>query len=144
MESNDDLIRLPLVDSKENYLSGFWRWVELLEANDYQAAVDALYTPNGERPSAEGLRKRVTTFFGGELPWSVVIPNERLVRLVEEFAEFKPRTGERPGWFMAHIPVTTDPLDPKRDDVPLLGIASSFFVLHRDSALVMQFEIFHV
>jgi hypothetical protein len=144
MKSNDRLIRLPLIDTKQNYLSGFWRWVGLIEAGDYQAAIDALYPPHGEGLTAEGLRKNITTFFGGELPWLVVTPNERLVRLVEELAEFQPRTGNRPGWFMATVPVTTHAADAKSDDIPLMGIASSFFVLHRESTLVMQFEIFHV
>ena len=45
--NGDRLIRIPLVDSKANYLDGFWRWVELLAADDYKGALEALLWPNG-------------------------------------------------------------------------------------------------
>ena len=37
--NGDRLIQLPVEDSKANYLAGFWRWVELLAASDYQEAL---------------------------------------------------------------------------------------------------------
>jgi hypothetical protein len=47
MLNGDRLIQLPVEDSKANYLEGFWRWVELLAADDYQGALEALYWPKG-------------------------------------------------------------------------------------------------
>jgi hypothetical protein len=43
--NGDRLIRLPPVDTKANYLDGFWRWVELLAANDYAGALEVLHWP---------------------------------------------------------------------------------------------------
>ncbi|HEV3298231.1 MAG TPA: hypothetical protein VG055_01225 [Planctomycetaceae bacterium] len=142
--NGDRLIRLPLVDSKSNYLDGFWRWVELLAADDYKGALEALLWPNGTSWTPEALKKRVTTFFGGDAPWSVVVPNDRLVGVINDDAEFQPRNREGWGWFMAQVPVTTEPADPKNDKIPLMGLASSFFVRERDEQYVLEFEIFHL
>ena len=60
-------IRLPLCDTKANYLDGFWRWVEMLAADDYVGAIVALHWPNGTTWTPETLRKRVTPFFGGDV-----------------------------------------------------------------------------
>jgi hypothetical protein len=138
------LIRLPVDDSRQNYLAGFWRWVELLAANDYRAAIEALYWPEPTSWTPDTLRQRVTTFFGGDAPWSVVIPNERLVSAIDAAAEFLPRNNEHMGWFLAQIPLTTCPTDPKSDEIPLMGLACSFFVRERAGALVMEHEIFHL
>jgi len=59
--NGDRLIRLPVVDSKANYLAGFWRWVELLAASDYQGALEALHWPKGTSFTPEKLKERVTT-----------------------------------------------------------------------------------
>ena len=142
--NGDRLIRLPLVDSKANYLDGFWRWVELLAADDYKGALEALLWPNGTSWTPEALKKRVTTFFGGDAPWSAVVPNDRLVGVINDAAEFQPRNREGWGWFMAQVPVTTEPADPKNDKIPLMGLASSFFVRERDEQYVLEFEIFHL
>jgi|SRR6516164_7455802 hypothetical protein len=142
--NGDRLIRIPLVDSKANYLDGFWRWVELLAADDYKGALEALLWPNGTSWTPEALKKRVTTFFGGDAPWSVVVPNDRLVGVINAAAEFQPRNPEGRGWFMAQMPVTTEPSDPKNDKIPLMGLASSFFVRERDECYVLEFEIFHL
>ena len=45
--NGDRLIRLPIVDTKANYLDGFWQWVQLLAADDYQGALEALHWPDG-------------------------------------------------------------------------------------------------
>jgi hypothetical protein len=126
--NGDRLIRLPPVDSKANYLDGFWLWVELLAGHDYQGALEALYWPNGTSWTPDALKTRITTFFGGSVPWSVVVPNDRLIGVVNDAAEFRPRNGNEWGWFLAQVPVTTEPADPKNDAIPLMGLASSFFV----------------
>lgn len=138
------LIQLPIQDSKENYLEGFWQWVHRLEQGDYQSALDSLYWPQDVSWTAEALRNRVTTFFGGPDPWTVVFPNSRLVKVINDSAQFAPRNAEGWGWLMAQIPVTTDASDPKRDDIPLMGLATSFFVREHQSHYVMEFEIFHL
>ncbi len=68
--NGDQLIRFPVEDSKANYLAGFWRWVELLAADDYQGALEALHWPKGTGWTPAKLKERVTTFFGGDAPWS--------------------------------------------------------------------------
>jgi len=44
---------------------------------------------------------------------------------------------------MGQIPLTTEPADPKKDDIPLMGLAASFYIRPLDSHYVMEFEIFH-
>jgi hypothetical protein len=138
------LIQLPLQDSKENYLEGFWRWVRLLELDDYEGALEALYWPKGLSWTPDSLKKRVTTFFGERNLWAVVIPNDRLVKVINDAAEFQTRNADGWGWLMAQIPVTTEAKDPKRDDIPLMGLATSFFLREYQSHYVMEFEIFHL
>ena len=132
------LIRLPIADSKSNYLDGFWQWVAILAKGDYQRALQALYWPEGTTWTANELKERITTFFGGDDPWSVVIPNDRLVNVINDAAQ------HTNGWFMAQVPLTTAPNDPKNDEIPLMGLAVSFFVREFQGSYVLDFEIFHV
>ncbi len=142
--NSDRLIRLPVEDSKANYLAGFWQWVELMAADDYQGALEALYWPKGTTFTPAKLRERVTTFFGGDASWSVVVPNDRLVGVINDAVEFQPRNREGWGWFRAQVPVTTEPADPKNDEIPLMGMASSFYVRQLVGRYVLEFEIFHL
>lgn len=142
--NGDRLIRLPIVDSKANYLDGFWQWVALLADDDYKGALEALHWPRGTEWTPKSLKERITTFFGGDAPWSVVIPNGRLVDVINDAAEFQPGSPRAGGWFLAQVPVTTEPADPKNDAIPLMGVACSFFVRKRDRQYVLEFEIFHV
>src|SRR5262249_13965672 len=125
------------------YLHGFWRWIELLAADDYLGALEALYW--GRLPSwtPDKLKERITTFFGGDAPWSVVVPNERLINVINDAAEYAPRNKDGWGWFMAHIPLTNETGDPKSDTIPLMGLASSFFVRENGGDFVLEHEIFH-
>ncbi len=141
--NGDRLIQLPVEDSKANCLAGFWRWVELLAADDYLGALEALHWPKGTSLTPEKLKEIVTKFFGGDAPWSVVIPNDRLIGVINDAAEFQPRNPEGWGWFMAQLPLTTEPADPKNDEIPLMGLASSFFVRELGGNYVLEFEIFH-
>jgi len=142
--NGDRLIRLPPVDTKANYLAGFWQWVELLAADDYRGALEALYWPKGTSWTPAALKNRVTTFWGGDEPWSVVVPNERLVGVINDGAQFEPRNAEGWGWFLAQVPVTTEPAEPKNDEIPLMGVASSFFVRQLGEHFVLEHEIFHL
>jgi hypothetical protein len=142
--NGDRLIRLPLVDTKANYLAGFWQWIDLLAADDYAGALEALHWPKATTWTPEVLKERITTFWGGGKPWSVVVPNERLVGVIDDAAEFQPRNAEGWGWFLAQVPVTTEPADPKDDKIPLMGVASSFFVRQHGEHYVLEHEIFHV
>jgi hypothetical protein len=144
MLDGDRLIRLPTEDSKANYLAGFWHWIEFLASDDYQGAIEALYWPKGTSFTPKTLKERVTTFYGGDAPWSVVVPNNRLIAVINDAAQFQARGGDGFGWFMAQIPLTTEPADPKNDKIPLMGLASSFFVRERNGAYVLEFEIFHL
>ena len=138
------LIRLPVEDSKSNYLAGFWQWVELLGAEDYQGALEALHWPKGTTFTPQTLKERVTTFFSGNAPWSVVIPNDRLIGVITDAAECQLRHGEGWGWLMAQVPLTTEPADPLSNEIPLMGLATSFFVRELGGKYVLEFEIFHV
>ncbi|HET6573646.1 MAG TPA: hypothetical protein VFG68_08600 [Fimbriiglobus sp.] len=142
--NGERLIRLPLVDSKPNYLAGFWQWVELLANDNYQRALEALHWPKGTSWTPEQMKSRITTFYGGDAPWSVVVPNERLVGVINDDAQFQPRNQDGWGWFMAQVPVTTEPADRKNDEIPLMGVASSFFVRQHGGHYVLEFEIFHL
>lgn len=138
------MLYFPKQDTKENYLAGFWQWVDLLASNDYQAALEALYWTGSTNWTADGLREAITTFFGGDDPWYVVIPNNRLIGVINANCEFQlPQGDDRRGWFLAHIPLTTKPDDPKDDLIPLMGLAVSFFVHEIDSQYVFEHEIFH-
>src|SRR5262245_38153489 len=140
---SDRLIRIPPVDSKVNYLAGFWQWVELLANGDYPGAFEALHWPRGTWWTPEKLKTRITTFFGGDSPWFVVVPNDRLIGVINDAAEFQPRNEQGWGWFLAQVPLTTEPRNPKDDKIPLMGLASSFFVRRYAEHYILEFEIFH-
>ena len=142
--NSERLILLPKVDSKSNYLDGFWRWVEMLANDDYQRALEGLYWTRGTFWTPEELKRRITTFFGGNAPWSVVVPNDRLIGVINDAAEYQPRNRDGWGWFMVQIPLTTEPEDPKNDEIPLMGLASSSFVRQYRGHYVLEFEIFHL
>jgi hypothetical protein len=74
------------------------------------------------------LKEHLTTFFGDDDPQSVAVPNDRLIGVIDDAAEFQPRNREGWGWFLAQVPLTTEPADPKNDVIPLMGLAASFFV----------------
>jgi hypothetical protein len=137
------LIRLPIEDSKSNYTEGFWQWVSMLADGDYERAVEAIVWPKGSSMTADALKKCVTSFFGGDKPWSVVIPNDRLVNVINERIECEFGIPEGGGWFMGQIPVTTALTDPKDDGILLAGLATSFFVRQYQGCYVLDFEIFH-
>jgi hypothetical protein len=66
------------------------------------------------------------------------------VKVINDAAEFEGRNAEGQGWLLAQIPLTTDAERPKRDDIPLMGLAVSFFLREYQSRYVMEFEIFHL
>ena len=142
--NSNGLILLPLVDSKSNYLTGFWRWVELLASDDYQRSLEGLYWPRGTSWTPEALKSRITTFFGRNETWSVVIPNKRLIGVINDATHYQPKNQKGWGWFMAQIPLTTEPTNPKNDEIPLVGLACSFFVHQYHEHYVLEFEIFHL
>jgi hypothetical protein len=138
------LILLPPVDTRANYLAGFWRWVELLARDDYQGALEGLHWARGTSWTAEALKRRITTFFGGDAPWSVAVPNERLIGVINDAAEYEPQNQEGWGWLLAQIPLTTETAHPKDDDIPLMGLASSFLVRPYRRHYALEFEIFYL
>lgn len=139
------LLKFSKVDTKDNYLAAFWQWVELLAADDYAAALDALYWHRPTTWTGAELKEFVTTFFGGDDPWFVVIPNARLIGVINDASEIETSlSDDLRGWFMAQIPLTTKPDNPKDDEIPLMGLASSFFVREIDGQYVLEHEIFHL
>jgi len=141
--NGSNLILLPVVDTKSNYLSGFWRWVEHLANNNYELALESLFWAQPATWTPDRLKERICGSFGGNLPWVPVIPNQRLIGVVNDAAEFQPPGNEVLGWMLAQIPVTTTPQDAKDDRIHLKGLAVSFFVREHKSNYVLSFEIFH-
>jgi hypothetical protein len=47
-------------------------------------------------------------------------------------------------WFTAQIPLTTEQGYAKGDDIPLMGLATSFFVRPYHGHYVLEFEIIHL
>jgi hypothetical protein len=150
----DALIRLPRIDARENYLAGFWRLVELLATNRYDAAVAGLVWPGGRPIDPDGFRQAIEGFHGGDAPWSVIIPNERLIGAINDDAEVElphadgaccsdSRVHVHEGWMCCQIPVTNEPDRAKADDVVLMGVAASFRLVPKDDGYVMCFEMFH-
>ena len=145
---SSNLILLPPVSSKENFLAGFWTWVERLSTRDYRLAFESLYWPrrhwftrNSWTPAV--LEKQITTFFGGPDPWFAIVPNERIVGVVAAEADFRGPSGSDKGWLLAQVPLTTSGLDPKDDAIPLAGLGTSFFVHAHGEHFVLSLEIFH-
>jgi hypothetical protein len=142
--NSDPLIRIPLLDTKQNYLSGFWRWIELLAAGQYEAAATAVLWSNPHGMQAEALQQRIHTFFGGDLPWYVVVPNERLQNIINDSADVVLRETGGAGWMMVQLPLTTTPGDAQNDALHLVGLACTFFVLEFEGNYVLQHEMFHI
>ena len=67
----------------------------------------------------------------------------RLIGVVNDDAQFEPPNRDGTGWFMAQVPVTTEPLRSKADDIILQGVAVSFFVRVFEQRYVLEFEMFH-
>jgi hypothetical protein len=134
--------------SRSTFLLGFWRWVELLAANDNQGATEALWW-SGQAPDPEAFTERYRTFWGRNRLWHAVVPNKRLVGVVNEAAEvefehFSRWDPAHVGWGLAQVPVTPTPAEAKSDTVELMGVATSFFLRQHADGLVLEFEIIHV
>lgn len=114
-----------------------------LANDDYARAIEAVYWPKKAVFTSPQLKERVTKFWGGPKPWTVVIPNDRLVRVVNDDAQFEPPAQNRTGWLLAQIPVTTEPSRSKADDIILQGVGVSFFIREFEGRYVLEFEIFH-
>ena len=123
------------------YLDAYWQWVTLMADGDYDAAIDALYWGR-DKPEPSGIRHSIEHFFGGPDPWSVVVPNERLIDEINRRAEVHLATDNKRGMFIAHIPVTTRPEDPKDDKIPLMGLGVEMFVRDVGGANLLEFGIF--
>jgi hypothetical protein len=135
------LIRLPCDNSNKTFLDGFWRWVEILSSGDYVLAIESLYWERNPW-KLEDLEHQITTFFSETEPYVPVIPNQRLVNVINDNSEIEWR--QNGGWGKAQIPVTNKPKVSKEDDVPLMGLATSFLVRRLDDNYVLEFEIFHL
>ena len=125
------------------YLDAFWQWVTFMADGDYDAALDALYWEDIQyKPDPSRFRHSIEHFFGGPDPWSVVVPNERLIDEINRRAEIHLPTGDEPGVFVTHIPVTTRPEDPKDDKIPLMGHGVEMLVRDVGGLNLLAFGIF--
>ena len=157
MPANDEhLIRLPLKPSKQDCVDAFWKWVGILARDDFVGAVDSLRWSDRGGHTPDSLKESVTTFFGGDKPWSVVMPNARLIGVISEHFEFE-QIDDRPSvwqwwrkkptsnraWFRGMIPLTNEPANPLDDGLPLMGLAVSFGVRPEGDSCVLHFELFY-
>jgi len=140
--NGSNLILLPQENTEQNFLDGFWKWIEILASGDYVKATEALYWER-EPWKPDKLKHQITTFFSKTEPFIPVIPNQRLINVVNENSEIVWNQDGDGGWAMAQIPVTNEPENSKEDDVPLMGLAASFFVRKHLDYYVLEFEIFH-
>jgi hypothetical protein len=136
-----NLIRMPCENSDQTFLNGFWRWVEILASGNYALAVESLYW-EGTPYEPDNLEKMITTFFSTTERFVPVIPNQRLIDYINVSAQIE--WGEDGGWALAQIPLTNAPEKCKDDDVPLVGLATSFSIRKLADDYVLAFEIFHL
>jgi len=143
------LLELPVEREDATFREGFWKWVDLLARGDFAAAVSAIRWGEGASMSPEQLEQRIAAFFNESDHMVPIIPNQRLIDLIDEKMEVEwcvdELSGEQEdGWAMALLPVTHEPHRAKEDDVSLMGIALSFFLVKEGSFHVLEFERFHV
>lgn len=120
----------------------FWKWIDRMASEDYEGAIHALAWRGRPSFTPDEFRKMVTTFFDGEQPWRVVVPNPRLVALSDDAMEFE-RRPNADGWSRGLIPLTNERRDPKADDLLLVGLAVSFSVPRLGPLRVLEFECFY-
>jgi hypothetical protein len=141
------LIRIDGPPTRDAFLRAFWLWVEILANGDTARASAALHWDQSPR-DPHALSSQIQRFWGGDRSWHVVVPNDRLVRQVSEAAQFSllnsRRSDGRIAWGLAQVPVTTEPERAKEDDVPVMGVAVSFFLKGVPGGLALEFEIIHV
>ena len=143
-----DLLKLPSDREDATFRDGFWKWVNLLARGDFGAAVDAIRWGEGTIMSPEQLEKRIASFFNDADHMVPIIPNQRLLELIDEKMEVEwcvdEISGEEEdGWAMALLPVSPEPHRAREDDVSLMGIAVSFFLVREGAHHVLEFERFH-
>lgn len=134
--------------TREAFLAAFWQWVAILAEHEPARASAALWWARPPR-DPEALARQILTFWKSDRPWHVIVPNDRLIAVVNDAADVSipsdPRWGDgRVGWGMAQVPVTDHPDRAKDDDVPLMGVAVSFFLKEVSGRLALEFEIVHV
>lgn len=135
-------MQLPAERADATFREAFWKWVEFLAAGDFQAALEAVRWAEDSDMTAEKLEERIATFFNDQDNMAPIVPNERLVALINGQMEIE--WDEEDGWGSALLPVSTEPRRAKEDDVSLMGIAVSFFVVAEGDHQVLEFERFHV
>jgi hypothetical protein len=135
------LIRMRRENSTRAFTDGFWQWVQILQTGHYERAIEALYWQK-KPPKPALFKKSIITFFGETTPLFPVIPNERLIGVINDAVEIEWR--DDGGWAMAMIPLTSDVARAKEDDVHLMGLATSFFLRKFNGRYVLEHEIFHL
>ena len=136
------VLQLPAERIDATFREGFWQWADLLAAGDFQAAHESVRWAEDSDMTAEKLEERIATFFNDKDNMVPIVPNERLVGLINGKMEIE--WDEEDGWGRALVPVSNEPKRAKEDDVSLMGIAVSFFVVAEGEHQVLEFERFHV
>ena len=134
------LLNLKLAREDASFREGFWMWVALLVSGDFSAAVASIRWGENSAMTPEELEERIASFFNDSDVMVPIMPNERLVSMIDEKMEIE--WDEEDGWATALIPVSQEPQKAKEDDVSLMGIAVSFFIVKEEDHQVLEFEHF--
>lgn len=142
------LLKLPAEREDATFRDGFWKWVGLLARGDFGAAVDAIRWGEGRAMSPGQLEQRIAAFFNDADHMVPIVPNQRLLDLIDgkmeiEWCVDEISGEEEDGWAMALLPVSHEPQRAEEDDVSLMGIAISFFLVREGAHHVLEFERFH-
>ena len=136
------LLKLKPAREDASFREGFWKWIALMVSGDFSAAVTSIRWGEKAAMTAKELEERIATFFNESDVMVTIIPNERLVSMIDEKMEIE--WDEEDGWASVLIPVSQEPQKAKEDDVSLMGISVSFFIVKEEDHQVLEFEHFHV
>jgi hypothetical protein len=123
------VIRLPAMPTDEDIISGVRRWLGLLAAGDYAAAVRAFYFKWGRTP--ESLRSQIEDFFGTEYRSTPDQPSENVLSKSEVYREGIPNGCVAVVGFF--VPLVNG-----------LGIWTTARVRQHGNSAIFAFEIFHL
>ena len=107
------LLELPVEREDATFREGFWKWVDLLARGDFAAAVSAIRWGEGASMSPEQLEERIAAFFNESDHMVPIIPNQRLIDLIDGKMEIEwcvdELSGEQEDGWRCRFPAPTPP-----------------------------------
>lgn len=144
----EKLLRFPLINDSEVFLTAFWRWVGLLASGNNQEAVDSLFWKDSAADPEAWTLEMSHFFFGEEMPLFPVVPEDlELKKSFESLAEIEfdhIHTSDNAvkGWAMFTIPLSNKQ-GVSKGKVSLWGLPVSFFIREVEGKYAFEFESFH-